>query len=66
MVHVPELLPRFVRKSVGTCVNVTSGAAVPWVGFTATTLSVNNGLAKFVSTVTFLRLLLMPQRKVVV
>ena len=64
-VHVPDDLPRLMRKSAATVLSVTSGDAVPWVGATARTLSVNFGAARFVLTVTFLSELLNPHSMLV-
>jgi hypothetical protein len=64
-VHVPDDLPRLIRKSVSVVLSVTSADAVPWVGATARTLRVYFGAARFVLTVTFLRELLIPHKRLV-
>jgi hypothetical protein len=53
----------FVRKSLAVVVRVTSAAALPAVGLTATIFNVNFGAARFEITVIFLRLLLVPHRR---
>ena len=54
--------PIFSSKSVEAVLKVTSGAAVPAVGFSARSLRVYFGAARLVLTVIFLPLLFVPQR----
>ena len=62
--QVPVVRPRLRRKSKGVVPNVTSDVAVPWLGLRATTFSVKRGVARFVLSVIFFRLLLIPQMSV--
>jgi hypothetical protein len=56
----------FVKKSVAVVLNVTSGIAVPCVGFNATNFSANWGAPRLVLAVIFLFALLTPHRRFVV